>query len=477
MIRIESIELFTCRLRTRFPFRYGIAEMTELPHLFLRLNARFGNKPFTGLAADHLPPRWFKKDPRQPLDAETRELFAVIRRAARAAIGSKARTPFDWWLDAYSDQMAWARAAGLPPLLAHFGVTLVERALIEASAKAAGVPFHRHLLSGGLGFAPKAVHPELAGFEWRHAFPQTPKTRIHVRHTVGLDDPIEASDLKAEDSVEDGLPQSLADAIDTYGLRHFKIKLSGDASRDEERLAKLAFCFERHCPHGYAYSLDANEYYSSMAAFRDAWERLSARSRLDLGHRRLLFVEQPVSRDHAFDAPLADSSPGKWKERPPIIIDESDAEIDSLPRALELGYSGTSHKNCKGVFKGLANHCLLAKRRTEAGSTAYLLTGEDLSNIGPVALLQDLTVQASLGVSTVERNGHHYFKGLSAFPRQVNEHMLRDHPDLFHQHENGFATVWIKEGTMEIESLTRAPFGPASAIDPGFAKQIPIGSD
>jgi cyclopropane fatty-acyl-phospholipid synthase-like methyltransferase len=58
------------------------------------------------------------------------------------------------------------------------------------------------------------------------------------------------------------------------------------------------------------------------------------------------------------------------------------------------------------------------------------MSGEDLCNVGPVALLQDLVVQAALGVTSVERNGHHYFKGLSAWPAAVQAHVLKEHGDV-----------------------------------------------
>ena len=50
-----------------------------------------------------------------------------------------------------------------------------------------------------------------------------------------------------------------------------------------------------------------------------------------------------------------------WTKHPPFIIDEADASLGDLPRALALGYAGTSHKNCKGLTKGLANAALLRK--------------------------------------------------------------------------------------------------------------------
>ena len=38
-----------------------------------------------------------------------------------------------------------------------------------------------------------------------------------------------------------------------------------------------------------------------------------------------------------------------------VIIDESDAEIRALEQSLEMGYAGTSHKNCKGIMKAVAH--------------------------------------------------------------------------------------------------------------------------
>jgi len=92
-----------------------------------------------------------------------------------------------------------------------------------------------------------------------------------------------------------------------------------------------------------------------------------------------------------------------WPDRPRLIIDESDGALGDLPRALALGYAGTSHKNCKGIVKGIANACLLEKRRRSG--ERVVLTGEDLCNLGPVALLQDLAMTALLGIEHVERNG------------------------------------------------------------------------
>jgi len=147
-----------------------------------------------------------------------------------------------------------------------------------------------------------------------------------------------------------------------------------------------------------------------------------------------------------------------WNDRPLIIIDESDAEINSMQTALESGYAGTSHKNCKGVFKSLANACLLQFYREQEPHRKLILSGEDLANIGPVALLQDLVMMAVLGIQNVERNGHHYFPGLSVFPLDLQKLVLVEHPDLYHQPKS-FPTLNIRKGKINITGLLQTPFG------------------
>ena len=119
-----------------------------------------------------------------------------------------------------------------------------------------------------------------------------------------------------------------------------------------------------------------------------------------------------------------------WRIGHRIVIDESDATLDSLNTALRLGYAGTSHKNCKGIFKGLTNRCLIEQRRSEGGNDHHERRGP--VQCRPVALLQDLAVCAALGIESVERNGHHYHPGLSQLPGAMQTATLEHHPDLYH---------------------------------------------
>ena len=172
----------------------------------------------------------------------------------------------------------------------------------------------------------------------------------------------------------------------------------------------------------------------------------------------LLMIEQPIYRGHALEDAVGPAF-ASWSNGPAMIIDESDGSLDDLPRALSLGYSGTSHKNCKGIIKGLANAALLKKRQLP------YLSGEDLAGIGPVAMVQDTAVVAMLGIPHVERNGHYYFKGLSMYPAALQEQVLAVHGDFYRRHEDGYPSVNIQQGMVEVASINQAPFGCGATLD------------
>jgi len=436
--------------------------MTKVTHVFVRITFEIDGKLQAGLAADHLPPKWFTKDPERPLDEEVGEMLAVIRAAVANARAIRAATPFAFWRELHGSQGAWGRARGLPPLLVHFGTSLVERALLDAFCRATGTTFAHALRSNRFGIDLGAVHGALAGSAPGDWLPVAPPAEVFARHTVGLSDPLTEEDISADERMDDGLPQSLVECIRAYRLRHFKVKINGDAARDRARVVGVAAIFARECGDDFAFSLDGNESFREVAAFADSFRDLRAAAGDDAFWSRLMFIEQPWHRDVALSPAIGELA-RTWPDRPPIIIDESDAEPASLPAALALGYAGTSHKNCKGVFKGVANACLLAQRRTR--ELPAILSGEDLSNIGPVALLQDLAVAACLGVTSIERNGHHYFAGLSQFPESIQAHVLAHHGDLYTRSAAGWPRLDVRDGRLRLGSVVAAPLGHAGDLD------------
>ena len=468
-MQIERYDLHLTNLRTRMPFRYGIATMTEVPHLFVRLWVSTEGKSSVGISADLLPPKWFTKDAAKPLDEEIAEMLRVIRHALSIAVDLRGRDAFEIWQQLYRAQNAWGAAEGLPPLLCHLGTSLVERALLESLCRNAGRSFGEMLKANRFGIQLGQMHAPLLGRSPAEFLPDRPRPGITVRHTVGLADPLTNADIPPAERLEDGLPQSLEDCIGRYGLRHFKLKLSGEAARDLDRLLRIAALLEQKTGGDFSFSLDGNEQFKSTAEFRSFWETTT--ERLPQFFQHLLFVEQPLHRDEALQ-PEVGAVFRPWQDRPPIIIDESDATLDDLPLALSLGYAGTSHKNCKGVFKGIAHFCLLEQLRRRHPEATWVLSGEDLCNIGPVALLQDLAVMAALGIESVERNGHHYHAGLSQFPPLIQREVLQHHADLYQPSPAGWPTLRIERGHLDLGSVNGAPFGVGFLPDLGLFQRI-----
>ena len=456
MITLLSTELFRLELHARMPFRYGIATMTDVPQIIARLTFDLNGTTETGIAADLLPPKWFTKDPARSPGDEIDEMLRVIKGAIRHAGAVRALTPFAFWRELYAAQAAWAAAEQLPPLLSHFGTSFVERALIHAVCRARRATLSEALRDDLLGIDLAVLHPGLAGMAPRDFLPAVPPAAVFARHTVGLADAITAGDLAPGERVDDGLPQTLDEVIRFYGQRHFKIKINGEPARDRDRLGRMAAVLAAECGGDFAFSLDGNESFHDVPSFADYFHRLQAEPALRALWPHLLYIEQPWHRRVALSPAIGDLA-STWPDRPPIIIDESDAELASLPTALSLGYAGTSHKNCKGIFKSVANAGLLAQRR--AADLPAVLSGEDLGSVGPLSPIQDLATQAALGVTSVERNGHHYFTGLAQFPRALQEHAFRHYPDLYVRMSNGCPRLDIRGGQLALGSINAAPFG------------------
>lgn len=471
-IAIRASDIRFLPLRARIPFRYGIATLTAVPQALVFLDVEMGGRVSRGVAADVLPPKWFTKEPGTPYAREAADMIGVIRAACQHAIEvGEGATLFSLCRQVAAAQARWATAKGLPPLLSGFGVSLVERAAIDAFCRHRQTTFARAARENLFGIDLGALHPKLAGAGPGELLPSGPLRRLRVRHTVGLSDPLADTDIAEGERAGDGLPHSLEHCILLHGLTHFKIKVPAEPREAAERLARIAALVEKY--HGeYAFTLDGNEFLPDVDALRALWAHLMADPRVSEFIRcGLIALEQPLRRDAALDDATRDGLLA-WEDRPPIIIDESDSGIGCLPRALECGYVGTSHKNCKGVIKGIASACLIEHRR-RLGARQLILTGEDLVNFGPVAPLQDIAVVAALGIEHAERNGHHYIGNLRAYPRAIWREVMGRHWDLYREDGLGGPPVLdVRNGALAIGSAVDAPFGYAGTIKPEWFRPI-----
>lgn len=444
---IEEICFFERDVVLRLPFRFGAATVTACPQVYVRARIRLPDgRTSEGCAAEMMIPKWFDKNP----ELSNEDNFAQLRRAlqlARAAYTSSndAQSAWGHFAAHYQSLMHAGRLAGLNPLVTSYGPALLDRALLDALCLHASCSFAQAMSTNLCGMVPAELAPDLRGFDFdAFAQAQQARTRIAARHTVGLADAIEDTDLPAADTPRDGLPASLQAAIARYGHHYFKLKLCGDTHADVQRLARIAQLID---PIAELVTLDGNEQYADAAAFEDFLDAFLATPELRALAKRCAFIEQPIQRATALQHDLSAAA-----ARMPLLVDESDSQIGSFLEAQPLGYTGVSSKSCKGFFKSAIN----AARCAQAGAQRRLfLSGEDLTMQAGVGVQQDLALVGWLGLTHVERNGHHYVNGMAALPEDEQRNFLRAYPALYVQ-SDGAVRLRIENGELDLSSLSAA---------------------
>ena len=424
-----------------------------------------------GYAAENLQPKWFDKDPSRSFRDNVKDQLIAIRMAHQAYLEA-ARVPravFQIWLDAFAECRRRGPERKLNALTISFGSSLFERALADAAARLAGADAVALLRQDLLEIRPAAVHRELELVDLARWTQVPPPQTLFVRHTVGLLDPITAGDVPADSGRGDGLPRTLEECVASYGLRYFKVKVGGRHDQDLARLKAVAATLDRLITEPYVVSLDGNEQYKALddlARLLEAMAKVPALSRF---RKAIGFVEQPLDRAVALDP---GATLGLGRLGLPVIIDESDGELGSFKTAVKLGYRGVSTKNCKGIFKSFLNRSLVSRwnGRHKPGA-ALFMTAEDLTTLPVLPLQEDLATVRALGITHVERNGHHYVKGLAHCSRRERYQATRLHRDLYRGGEDE-ARLRIEGGLLRVASLGTPGYG--GAIEPDLASMMPL---
>jgi hypothetical protein len=454
-LTVEEVDFFERPVRLRMPFRFGVVTLTEAPQLFVRARVRLADgREGWGMSAELMVPKWFDKSP----DLTNADNFDQLRVAARIAsevytADPAPETAFGLHVARCEAHEDACRAAGLPGLVAGFGTAVVDRAVLDAMLRLLGVSAFTGAHANLFGLT-SALAPDLAGFDL-DAFLRSlrPAPSIAVRHTVGLADPITAGDQAAETRIADGLPETLEEVIATYGVDHFKLKVSGDVPTDIARLRAIAAVLDP-LP-DYRVTLDGNEQFTDVEGILSLWHAIAGEPDLGRLRRSILFVEQPIARTAAFAADISDLA-----ALIPVEIDESDDRIEAFPQAIALGYTGVSSKSCKGFYKALLNRARCARRNAEAGTDRFFMSAEDLTTQAGLAVQQDLALATLIGCHHVERNGHHYVHGMSGAPEAERSAFLAAHPDLYRQDATG-PLLRIAAGRLALGSLNTPGLGSA----------------
>lgn len=240
-----------------------------------------------------------------------------------------------------------ALPVAIPKLCTLVVASAFDAALHDAYGKAFGVScyetygptFVRHDLSRDLG-------PEFKGEYLDRYVPAAPQPRMPVFHSIGASDPLEASDVQR--TIDDGLPNTLAEWIARDGLVRFKIKLNGgNLDADFDRVVRIDRIVNRILPaqgvQDWKYLLDFNEGCPNVGYLLEFLARVKAAT--PGGLERVLYIEQPTSRDLRKDPSNVMHEAARFR---PVVIDESLTDLETLLLAREMGYTGVALKACKG---------------------------------------------------------------------------------------------------------------------------------
>ncbi len=453
--QVVAVELYERPVKLRMPFRFGVVTLTAAPQAFVRARIRLedGREGWGG-GAELLAPKWFDKNLALSNEDNFDQLRLALALARDAYLDGGTRTAFAHFAAHYREVIDAGARRDLNPLVACFGPAQLDRAILDGLCRLQRMSFQEAIQGNFAGIAPAELAPDLAGFDIDAFLARLhPAESIAARHTVGLVDAIAGHPQQ----VNDGLPESLEEVVATYGHTWFKLKVGGKVDEDVARLSEIAAVLDASGK-PYRASLDGNEQYDDLDSLQQLLARMSALPRLARLVGAIAFIEQPINRKHALERDVSSVA-----RATPVIVDESDSDLDAFARAKALGYAGVSSKMCKGLYKSIINAARCVVWTTP--ERRYFMTGEDLTTQAGLAVQQDLALVNLLGMTHVERNGHHYVNGMANLPVHEQAAFLTAHPDLY-ERSHGAVRLRITNGGLAIGSL--ACIGFASGAEPDW---------
>jgi L-alanine-DL-glutamate epimerase-like enolase superfamily enzyme len=442
-LAVRDITLFERPVAFARPFRFGAVTIDAASQVFVRAEIEIeGKGRAVGATSEMMVPKWFDKrshlSTEQTVD-ELRRSLVIASRLYRT--GSGLDTAFGHHAARVAAQIEACAKEDIPPLAANFGPAEIDKAVLDALLRGTGTNFFDGMAANIAGMDAR-MSPDLSNDEITRFLAQCRRRdRVAIRHTVGLDDAVEGAG-------------GVADAHENSGARYFKLKLAGNPEADAARLIRIGSELSK-LTYAYSVTLDANEQYADLVDLRNLVDRLSKDTALSPIASKLLYIEQPMPRDTTRASPLNDVAVCDF------IIDEADDSYNAFVSARTLGYRGISSKSCKGIYKSVVNATRAAKWSTSREK--FFVSGEDLTCQAGLAVQQDLALGALIGLSHMERNGHHYVDGFGGALADVANAFLAAHPDLYARTGNKVHLA-VHDGDLLTGSLTAPGF--ASSVHP-----------
>jgi len=343
----------------RVPLKFGSVIMNKSTSLIVRaIVENKAGKQNEGLGSMPLAAEWAFPSPRVDNEKKVEAMKLVAERYSEMvmAVGRKGkfRHPIDLFMELEEEVPKITRKVSeelrlkepLPLLASLVAISPIDAALHDGFGKVNGIcsydgygpKYMEHDLSMYLG--PRFKGKYISDYIRSSYAPELP-----VFHLVGGLDKLTKDEVGPEDP-KDGLPVSLDEWIKRDGLFCFKIKLRGndidwDVKRTKAVTEVIIDTLESEGRKEFYLSVDSNEMHPSPDAVLEYLVRI--KREVPEAFERLLYVEQPVSRDlsrYMFNMK-------RVAEVKPILADEAVTGLKTFDLALSLGWSGVALKTCK----------------------------------------------------------------------------------------------------------------------------------
>jgi L-alanine-DL-glutamate epimerase-like enolase superfamily enzyme len=284
-LAVRDIALFERPVDFARPFRFGAVTVKAAVQIFVRVEIEVeGKGRAVGATAELLAPKWFDKRPHLTPEETVASMRRTLGIARELYLGhSGFATAFGLHAACIGAQFEACAKEDIPALAAAYGPAEIDKAILDALLRSAGVNLFDGMAQNIAGIDARLSRDLADGDIVQFLSGRRRPERVAVRHTVGLDDKIEG-----DGGVADGRANS--------GARYFKLKLGGDPDADTMRLSKIGRQLLK-LPYDYRVTLDANEQYADLDAFRILAARLDRGSALKPVASKLLYIEQPIPRE------------------------------------------------------------------------------------------------------------------------------------------------------------------------------------
>src|SRR5437660_6723281 len=165
-LAVREISFFERPVTFARPFRFGAVVINATPQAFVRVEIEVeGRGTAVGASAEFLVPKWFDKRPQLSPDQTVAELRRSLLIAQKLYLG---RTGFDTAFGLHAAcigaQVEACAREDIPPLAAAYGPAEIDKAILDALLRGAGVNFFDGMISNIAGLDVRLT-PDLADDE------------------------------------------------------------------------------------------------------------------------------------------------------------------------------------------------------------------------------------------------------------------------------------------------------------------------